>query len=163
MRTIILAAAGLLIGLSVAAQPTSLDKFYEKHKDADLTGDATSAFNGQNVMGSIIKSDGGAEAEAMKKKVKKVRLLAFNDDKEPDSAEFNGLIKNLHRDRFEDLLFVRKGSGAVTILTADLKGGLRELVVIGHGEGAFVLDVTGMFTDTDLAKIKVSTNEQQQN
>ena len=155
MRIIILFTVALCIGCSVSAQKSALDKFYEKHKDADLTGDATLSLNGESLMNSIIKPAPGADNDALRKKVKKIRLLVFNDEKSPAATEWADLTKSLRGDHFEDLMSVHKGPDGVTILSADLKGGLKEIIFIGRGDGAFLLDITGSFNDKDLSTIKV--------
>ena len=149
MKTYLLPLLTLLITGIACAQPSHLDKVYQRYNNAD----------GQ------IGIDPGIllNVSFSSKKISVLHCLIIDGKKNPNAArEFRDLEHAVIDDHFEEWFSIRKGKGRVGAWSLDGPGDLTDLVclLVGDNDGGLFFHLRGHFTAADKARIEAALQQQ---
>jgi hypothetical protein len=147
----------ILVAFSACAQPSHLDRFYQKYHAMEDKKDGfdpgflfTASFSGGS-------HDSGDKAENWMQKVRSVRCLLIDSKKASDpDQEWNDLSSSLRADHFEEWFSIRKGKGRVQLLSRDDKDNMEDVacVIVGDDGGGLFFHLRGHFTAADKARMQ---------
>jgi hypothetical protein len=158
---LMLAAFSALTGFTACAQPSHLDKFYQKYHSMEDNKDGfdpgflfTASFAG--------RSDSDDKNENWTHKITVLRCLIIDGKKASDPAqEWNDLNTSLRADHFEEWFSVRKGKQRFQLLSRDDKDNMEDIacVIAGDDGGGLFFHLRGHFTAADKAHIEAALQD----
>ena len=163
MRLLILPALLAMLSLSACAQHAALDKFYAKFHGSSNNGLSISMDNNFMLNACFSGKEGSAKSDSdgWFKKVTQIRLLILDEKNAPSAKEWSALSSSLRDDHYEDLVSIRQGGDRVQLMSADVSGGLKDVVFIACGTegGGMLVNFKGRFTEKDLEKMQDELNK----
>jgi Domain of unknown function (DUF4252) len=152
MQKLFIAIALLVASCSTFSQETYTDRFYKKFKAYDEGGEDL-------IKPALTINAGfsGSDSKGWFNKVVKFRVLVLNDQKAPSlREEWDGLIKALGKDEYDDLVTVRQGKGYLRLMSKDINGDLKDVVLLISDKdgGSIFVNLRGRFTAHDIDQIQ---------
>ena len=83
-------------------------------------------------------------------KVKRVRVIAQEDESDVEGVNFMEELKGVEFDDYKELVVVKEADQEVLVLAKEEDGKIRELLVLVGGEDNVLVSVEGNFTMDDL-------------
>jgi hypothetical protein len=150
MRKIAFLLPILLLPLLVNAQKSPIDKLFDKYYGKDGFTTVLVTQDMFEVLSGTGEFDG--EFEATFGKIKRVRVIAMDDDSEVkvEGVNFMEELKGADFDDYKELVVVKDSEQEVLVLAKDDNGKLTELLVVVGGEDNVLVSVEGKFTMEDL-------------
>jgi hypothetical protein len=93
------------------------------------------------------------EIEGMLGKIKRVRVIAQEDDSKVEGVNFMEELKGVKFDDYKELVVVKEADEEVLVLAKEADGKIAELLVLVGGEDNVLVSVEGKFTMEDLASL----------
>jgi hypothetical protein len=140
-----------VVMVSAYSQQTNIDKFYNRFRSYDKGGEEMkSAF-------SINGSFSGGDGKGWFNKITQFRLLVLDSKKTPSlMPEWDGLIRALGKDEYEELVSFRQGKDYARLLLKEVGEGLKDVVLLCAGKdgGCLFVNLRGRFTIHDIDQIQ---------
>jgi hypothetical protein len=148
MKKIALLIPVLLIPLMLTAQTKSIDKLFEKYYGKEGFTTVLVTEDMFEVVANMEEEKG--ELEGTLGKIKRVRVIAQEDETEVEAVNFMEELRGVEFDDYKELVVVREADQEVMVLAKEEDGRLRELLVLVGGEDNVLISVEGNFTMKDL-------------
>ena len=148
MKKIALFIPVLLLPLMLTAQNTSIDKLFDKYYGKEGFTTVMVTEDMFEVIANMEAEKG--EIEGTLGKVKRVRVIAQEDEADVEGVNFMEELKGVEFDDYKELVVVKEADQEVLILAKEEDGRLRELLVLVGGEDNVLVSVEGSFTMDDL-------------
>lgn len=142
-----------IMAIQVHAQRAPIRSFYQKYKGME---------NVENIQlsGWVLKlaatfSD-EEEAGKMIRHISKLRVLTMEEDNLVSKSEFKQLLKQVRKDKFEDLMHIREDGEDVQILIREDKDRITDVLVLVYGPDSFtLLSLEGALRLKDLKDLQI--------
>jgi Domain of unknown function (DUF4252) len=156
MQKLFIAIALLAASCCSFGQETYTDKFYKKFKSFDEGGEN---FIKPALSLNACFSDG--DNKGWFNKVVQFRVLVLDDKTAPSlRQEWDGLVRALGKDQYEDLVTFRQGKDYFRLMIKEMREDLKDVVLLSAGKDGSCLfvDLRGRFTAHDIDKIQTTFN-----
>lgn len=158
MQKLFIAIALLVASCSSFSQETYTDKFYKRFKSYDE--------GGENFIKPVLSlnacfSDG--DNKGWFDKIVQFRVLVLDNKTAPSlRQEWDGLVRALGKDEYEDLVTFRQGKDYFRLMLKEVKEGMKDVVLLSAGKDGSCLfvDLRGRFTAHDIDRIQTAFNEE---
>lgn len=144
-----------LIGTSLAvqAQRAPIRAFYQKYKGMeDVENIQLSGW----VLKLVATFSDDEEAGKVLRHISRLRVLTMENGNLVPQAEFNQLLKQVRKDKFEDLMHIREDGEDVQILIREDKDRITDLLLLVHDKDSFtMLSLEGALRFKDLKELKI--------
>lgn len=142
-----------IMAVQVQAQRAPIRSFYQKYKGME---------NVENIQlsGWVLKlaatfSD-EEEAGKIVRHISKLRVLTMEEDNLVSKSEFNQLLKQVRKDKFEDLMHIREDGDEVQILIREDKDRITDVLLLVYGPDSFtLLSLEGALRLKDLKDLQI--------
>jgi hypothetical protein len=148
MKKIALIIPVLLVPLMLTAQTKSIDKLFKKYYGKEGFTTVLVTEDMFKVIANMEEEKG--EIEGTLGKIKRVRVIAQEDETEVEAVNFMEELRGVEFDDYKELVVVREADQEVMVLAKEEDGRLRELLVLVGGEDNVLVSVEGNFTMKDL-------------
>ena len=148
MKKIALFIPVLLLPLLLTAQNTPIDKLFKKYYGKKGFTTVMVTEDMFEVIANMEEEKG--EFEGTLGKVKRVRVIAQEDEADVEGVNFMDELKGVEFDDYKELVVIKEADQEVLILAKEEDGKLRELLVLVGGEDNVLVSVEGNFTMNDL-------------
>lgn len=138
----------LLVPLILTAQNKPIDKLFKKYYGKEGFTTVLVTEDMFKVIANMEESKG--EIEGSLGKIKRVRVIAQEDEAEVEAVNFMDELKGVEFDDYKELVVVKEADQEVLVLAKEEDGRLRELLVLVGGEENVLVCVEGDFTMKDL-------------
>ncbi len=130
-------------------QVDALDKFMGRFKGKE--GVMKMSFNGNFDFGNDDKTK-GFNFKSAKSKIKGVRLFILDEKAKVQSSDFQSLVSDMKKAKFEDLMTIRKGGDRVHFMGRETDKGYTDITFLTKDDkgGAFLMCLEGFFSKTDV-------------
>jgi hypothetical protein len=141
----------LMIPFLLNAQKSPVDKLFDKYYGKEGFTTVLVTEDMFEVVAKMEKSSGEMDGMEILKKIKRVRVLAQEDDSltGPD-INFMEELKGMNFDEYKELVVVKESDEEVLVLAKEDNGKLAELLVLVSGKENVMVSVEGQFTMDDL-------------
>jgi hypothetical protein len=140
----------LVLPLLLNAQKSPVDKLFNKYYGKEGFTTVLVTEDMFEVIAKMEKSEGDIESKDLFKKVKRVRVIAQEDDSLKQPVNFMEELKKASFEDYKELVVVKEADQEVLILAKEEGGKLLELLVLVGGEENVMVSVEGKFTMEDL-------------
>lgn len=147
MKSFIVFVATAMFSLSVLAQESALNKFFDKYEDED---NFISINLSTNLLNKMVSDK---EAKAALEGIEKIKILAYSAKKGDNAGEryYEEVRNAIPKRQFEDLMVIKSDEGQVNFKIHEEGDKVTELVLIaGSYEGFVLLSLLG---DINLDKL----------
>ncbi len=147
MKSFIVFVATAMFSLSVFAQESALNKFFDKYEDED---NFISINLSTNLLNKMVSDKDAKEALDG---IEKLKILAYSAKQGDDAGEryYQEVKKAIPNKQFEDLMVIKSDEGQVNFKIHEEGDKVTELVLIaGSNEGFVLLSLLG---DIDIDKL----------
>jgi hypothetical protein len=147
----------LLIALPMfgISQSNCIENFYSKYKDHE----GITAFT---LSGNLIQFAASFEEDENKKvmeKISQVRILVMDEVNLVPRNDFNGLLKSLKKDAFDELMLIKEEGTDIEIYIREKGNTISDVILMVYNEGEFImLSVEGAFNYSDLNDLNLDFN-----
>ncbi len=148
MKKIALFIPVLLLPLLLTAQNTPIDKLFKKYSGKEGFTTVMVTEDMFEVIANMEEEKG--KIEGTLGKVKRVRVIAQEDEADVEGVNFMDELKGVEFDDYKELVVIKEADQEVLILAKEEDGKLRELLVLVGGEDNVLVSVEGNFTMNDL-------------
>ena len=148
MKKIALLIPVLIVPLLLSAQNKPIDKLFEKYYGKEGFTTVLVSEDMFEVIANMEESKG--EIEGTLGKIKRVRVIAQEDEADVEAVNFMDELKGVEFDDYKELVVVKEADQEVLVLAKEEDGRLRELLVLVGGEENVLVSVEGNFTMKDL-------------
>ncbi|HEC41648.1 MAG TPA: DUF4252 domain-containing protein [Bacteroides sp.] len=150
MRKIAFLLPMLLLPLLVNAQKSPIDKLFDKYYGKDGFTTVLVTQDMFEVISNMESEEG--ELEGTLGKIKRVRVIAMDDDSEVkvEGVNFMEELKGADFDDYKELVVVKNSEQEILVLAKEDNGKLTELLVVVGGEDNVLVSIEGKFTMEDL-------------
>ncbi len=148
MKKIALFIPVLLVPLMLTAQTKSIDKLFKKYYGKEGFTTVLITQDMFEVIANMEEEKG--EFEGTLGKIKRVRVIAQEDEADVAAVNFMEELKGVEFDDYKELVVVREADQEVMVLAKEEDGRLSELLVLVGGEDNVLVSVEGNFTMKDL-------------
>ncbi len=140
----------LLLPLLVNAQKSPIDKLFDKYYGKDGFTTVLVTQDMFEVISNMESEEG--ELEGTLGKIKRVRVIAMDDDSEVkvEGVNFMEELKGADFDDYKELVVVKNSEQEILVLAKEDNGKLTELLVVVGGEDNVLVSIEGKFTMEDL-------------
>ncbi len=143
MKNILLALFLLTIPASSFCQNKSLNKFYRHYKK----GKAVKNFKipgwlihlGSNIARKHVDDEEMKIALQLSKSLKKIKLMYAEDEHHVPPSAVNKLVKDLHKQSFDDWIYVRDKGTTVNFMVREKNNTIKNILVLVNEENSFAL------------------------
>ncbi len=136
-------------------KPT-VDDFFKKYKQDDR---AEHLRLGGLVMDLAVSFSEDEEEKEILKKIKRLRLLSFDDSNPVTPKEYEELMKGVQADRYAPLFRLSKGGEKVDILVQEHNNLITDVLLIVYDTDEFIfLNLEGRFRFEDLNDLDVDVH-----
>ncbi len=129
------------------SQSNCIQDFYSKHKDHD----GITAFT---LSGNLIQFAASFEEDGNKKileKISQVRILVMDEVNFISRKDFNGFLKSLKNDAFDELMLIKEEGTNIEIYIREKGNAITDLILMVYDEGEFImLSIEGTLNYSDL-------------
>ena len=143
MKTILFSAIMILPFLAIS-QTVSINEFYRKYKASDeenthLTLPGWVVKLGVGI--AKMETDDEEDKQFLKaaRKVKKLRVLTFEDSNPVDKKDLDRLTEGVRKERFEDLVLVRDEGTNVRLMIREKREKIKNLLILVSEDDSFTL------------------------
>lgn len=149
------------ISLSIFAQKNPVDRLFDKYGGKD--GFTTVYISGK--MFSLISDiqDEDDELKESMSNIESIKILTTEDDSlvNPEINFYNGVIKDLEVDEYEEFMIVKEKNQDVKFLVKEENGKIVELLLLVGGKGNnAMISIRGLIDLESISQISKSINEQ---
>jgi hypothetical protein len=148
MKKIALLIPILIVPLLLSAQNKPIDKLFKKYYGKEGFTTVLVTEDMFEVIANMEESKG--EIEGTLGKIKRVRLIAQEDEVEMEAVNFMDELKGVEFDDYKELVVVKEADQEVLVMAKEEDGRLKELLVLVGGEENVLVSVEGNFTMKDL-------------
>jgi hypothetical protein len=148
MKKIALFIPVLLLPLLLTAQNTPIDKLFKKYYGMEGFTTVMVTEDMFEVIANMEEEKG--ELKGTLGKVKRVRVIAQEDEADVEGVNFMEELKGVEFDDYKELVVVKEADQEVMVLAKEEDGRLSELLVLVGGEDNVLVSVEGNFTMKDL-------------
>jgi len=139
--------------MTLHAQRAPIRSFYQKYKGMENTENI-------QLSGWVLKlaATFSQEEEAgnLLRHISRLRVLTMDDGNIVPRSEFNQLLKQVRKDKFEDLMHIREDGEDVQILIREDKDRITDVLLLVHGKDSFtMLSLEGALRFKDLKDLKI--------
>ncbi len=140
-----------VLGYSQSKQ--TVDDFFKKYKQDDRTEHLRL---GGLVMDLAVSFSEDEQEKKMLKKIKRLRLLSFDEHNPVSSSEYQDLMRGVKADRYSPLFRIREGGENVDILVQEHNNLITDVLLIVYDKNEFILlNLEGRFRFEDLNDFEV--------
>jgi len=138
----------LLMPLLLTAQNKPIDKLFKKYYGKEGFTTVLVSEDMFEVISNMEKEKG--EFEGTLGKIKRIRVIAQEDEADVEGVNFMEELKGLEFDEYKELVVVKEADQEVMVLAKEEDGKIRELLVLVGGKDNVLVSVEGNFTMDDL-------------
>ncbi|MBL7817672.1 MAG: DUF4252 domain-containing protein [Saprospiraceae bacterium] len=148
MKKLIVFSMLLFLAQFVHAQTDALDKFMSRFKGKE--GVMKMSFNGSFDFGN--DKTQGFNFKSASSKIKGVRLFILDEKAHVQNTDFQSLVNDMKRAKFDDLMTIRKGGDRVHFMGRETDKGYTDITFLTKDDkgGAFLMCLEGFFTKHDI-------------
>jgi len=161
MKTILLSLV-LTLPFLLQAQTVSINEFYRKYKNINEENVHVSLPGwivklGASIAKTQVEEDMEKQAIDLAKKIKKLRVLTFEESNPVAPKDLERLIKKVRRENFEDLILVREKDTKVNLMIREKRDIVKNLLILVSEDDSFTM--VSMKTKFKYDEIEAFINE----
>ena len=143
MKTILFSLL-IAIPFLLPAQTISINEFYRKYKNVDdknvhITLPGWIVKLGVGIAKTQVDGEDEKQALNMAKKIRKIRVLTFEESNPVKPRDIERLVNGVRRERFEDLILVKEANTKVNIMMREKKEMIKNLLILVSEEDTFTM------------------------
>jgi hypothetical protein len=156
MKTWIIILGMVISPMLLCSQSSqSVKNFFKKYQNND---EAEQFKIGGLVLDLAISFSDDEESKNILKKLKRLRLLSFEDINPVDPSDFRQLMKGIQADRYSPLIKLRQKGETVDIFVQEKNNYISEVLLIVQSQEEFILlNLEGKFRFEDLNDFDLDT------
>ncbi len=135
------------------AQSNTIERFIQQFAEEDGTNISLQGFS----LNLVANFTTDSKSDKVLSKITKLRLLAFREHSPVTDADIRRLLRQIKRDKYEDLMEIRHEGKNVKFMILERGGWITDVVMLSKGKDSFVLiSVAGKIHLEELEKLNIN-------